>query len=298
MNPYQQIKHTLKLARWQARRASAALRWGPSRLRSLPAVLGNAMPKSGSHLIIQVLQGLTRLGPFVNPGFPPVNRAEDNSKQPPEAVLANIQRMRPGDIGYGYVHASEPFISALTATGRATIFVYRDPRDMIVSHVFYATQMHPGHGMHAYYKDVLTSMEERIAAAIRGVSAAGFELDPIRDKYARYTGWLEQPAVLCLRFEDLILDRDRALACLLDYLAGRGFPPQASRWLSPSKPLSQSKTAIAALSAAIAPRKSGTFRKGKPGNWQEHFTPANKTLFKELAGDLLIQLGYESSHDW
>ena len=68
------------------------------------------MPKSGSHLIIQVLQGLTKIGPFVNPGFPPVNRWRGQRKLPDSHVLANIQRMRPGDIAYGYMQAPEPFI--------------------------------------------------------------------------------------------------------------------------------------------------------------------------------------------
>ncbi len=183
------------------------MRWRSVSQGSLPAVLGNAMPKSGSHLIIQVLQGLTGLGPFVNRGFPPVNRGEDNSKLPEKAILANIQRMQPGDIAYGYLKAQEPFISALTAPGRASVFVYRDPRDMIVSHVFYATQMHTGHWMHRYYTETLHTMEERINAAIQGVDEDGTELSDIRTKYLAYTGWLEQPQVLCLRFEDLILDR-------------------------------------------------------------------------------------------
>jgi hypothetical protein len=76
-----------KLARWQARRAAVALRWGPGALSRTPGVLGNAMPKSGSHLINQVVQGLPQLGPFVNPGFPPVNRDQANSKQPDSVVL-------------------------------------------------------------------------------------------------------------------------------------------------------------------------------------------------------------------
>jgi hypothetical protein len=56
--------------------------------------------------------------------------------------------------------------------------------------------------------------------------------------------------------------------------------------------------AIQVLEEAIAPKKSGTFRKGKPGNWQEHFTETNKALFKEHAGDLLVRLGYETGEDW
>jgi hypothetical protein len=253
----------------------------------MPVVLGNAMPKSGSHLIIQVLQGLTRIGPFVNPGFPPVNRAEDNSILAEEAILANILRMRPGDIGYGYIAAHQPFTSILTQAGRATVFVYRDPRDMIVSHVFYATEMHPGHGMHRYYTEELHTMEERINAAIEGVGQAGSELPDIHKRYDGYIGWLSQPEVLSLSFEELIINRDLALGRLLDYLQERGFSPGVSRL-----------TAIDALKQAIIPRKSGTFRQGKSGNWREHFTELNKSVFKSKAGDLLVRLGYETDNNW
>jgi hypothetical protein len=287
MGIYYSTKHWLKLGRWQARRAAAALRWGSENLRQAPAVLGNAMPKSGSHLIIQVLQGLPKLGPFVNPGFPPANRSEDNSKQSDEVVLANLKRMQPGDIGYGYVNARQPFISLLTQTGRATIFVYRDPRDMIISHVFYATQMHTGHGMHQYYAESLKTMEARIEAAIRGVEVPGSELSPIRSKYENYLGWLKQPEVLCLRFEDLILNREETLGRLLDYLETRGARLTVSR-----------SQAVESLKQAITPQKSGTFRKGQPGNWREHFSDINKAIFKESTGDLLIRLGYETTYDW
>ena len=287
MNLYFRFKYDLKLVRWRARRGMAALRWGSSSQSKLPAVLGNAMPKSGSHLIIQVLQGLTHLGPFVNPGFPPVNRSETNDKLPEQAVLANLRRMRPGDIAYGYIHAQEPFLSALTGPGRATVFVYRDPRDMVVSHVFYATEMHTGHGMHHYYTETLQTMEQRINAAIQGVEEPGSQLSSVREKYQAYLCWLEQPGVLCMRFEDLILDRTAALTRLLDYLELRGFSPRVGR-----------QQAVETLAKAIAPGKSGTFRKGKPGNWQEHFTEANKALFKETAGSLLVQLGYERDDGW
>lgn len=287
MNAFYTLKHYLKIVRWRARRGIVALRWRDNNSRAMPVVLGNAMPKSGSHLIIQVLQGLTRIGPFVNPGFPPVNRAEDNSILAEEAIMANILRMRPGDIGYGYIAAHQPFTSILTQAGRATVFVYRDPRDMIVSHVFYATEMHPGHGMHRYYTEELHTMEERINAAIEGVGQAGSELPDIHKRYDGYIGWLSQPEVLSLSFEELIINRDLALGRLLDYLQERGFSLGVSRL-----------TAIDALKQAIIPRKSGTFRQGKSGNWREHFTELNKSVFKSKAGDLLVRLGYETDNNW
>jgi hypothetical protein len=287
MNLYYTTKHRLKVARWKIRRTSTARRWGSKNLNTSPAVLGNAMPKSGSHLISQVLQGLPEIGAFVNPGFPPVNRTEDNQILPDADILRIIQHMRSGDIAYGYIRAKEPFITTLSAPGRATIFVYRDPRDMIVSHIFYATQMHEGHGMHRYYTKRLHSMEERINAAIEGVSETGSEIKPVLDRYDAYLGWLDKKQVLSLRFEDLILNRDAAFRDLLDYLADRGFTPQTSR-----------PEAIAILNQAIVPRKSGTFRKGKTGGWREHFTESNKGKFKECTGDLLVHLRYEKDNDW
>lgn len=265
----------------------AAQRWGSDQMQATPVVLANAMPKSGSHLIYQVVQGLCQIGPFVNPGFPPVNRDEFNDKLPDERIVQNLKRLRPGDTAYGYIKARPPFISLLTQPGTATIFVIRDPRDMIVSHVFYATNMHSGHGMHTYYTQVLGSMEERINAAIEGVTTPGSEISPIDKRYLGYLGWLDEADVLCLRFEELILEREKALASILSYLEQRGFTPTLPR-----------QDQVDILQRFIRPHKSGTFRKGQAGGWREHFTEENKRHFKDHAGDLLLRLAYERNNDW
>ena len=56
--------------------------------------------------------------------------------------------------------------------------------------------------------------------------------------------------------------------------------------------------ALDALSEAIQPKKSHTFRSGKTGGWKQHFSDEHKKLFKDVAGDLLVRLGYERSNDW
>jgi hypothetical protein len=58
------------------------------------------------------------------------------------------------------------------------------------------------------------------------------------------------------------------------------------------------KTALSILVDAIQPRRSHTFRSGKTGGWREQFTEEHKALFKDIAGDLLVRLGYEKSNDW
>jgi hypothetical protein len=40
------------------------------------------------------------------------------------------------------------------------------------------------------------------------------------------------------------------------------------------------------------------FRKGIAGDWKNTFTKGDKEVFKSVAGDLLVQLGYERDRDW
>jgi hypothetical protein len=43
---------------------------------------------------------------------------------------------------------------------------------------------------------------------------------------------------------------------------------------------------------------SSFFRKGIAGDWRNVFTERDRQIFKEAAGDLLVELGYEDDHDW
>jgi hypothetical protein len=287
MKPRSEAKAILKNLRWSMRRMQAAQRWGKSRLDGMPVVIGNSMPKSGSHLIIQVLEGLPQIGPFINPGMPPLNRNEENSILAEKQIVRRIADLHPGDISYCYLAAEEPFLSLLTQPKYASIFIYRDPRDVIVSHVFYATEMHPTHVMRKYYTEQLTSMEERINAAILGVNEPGVTLTAIRKKYDRYLGWFDCSQVLSIRFEDLIQNPEAAISSFLKHLSGYEFIPDVDF-----------DTAVNTLKVNIQPKKSGTFRKGKPGNWREHFTAENIRVFKENTGDLLVRLGYEKDRNW
>ena len=127
-------------------------------------------------------------------------------------------------------------------------------------------------------------MEERLNIVIKGFDLPGLKMANTWERYEGYLGWFEKENVLCLKFEDLILNREKAIDRLLDYLEGFGVEFIAPR-----------SEAIKKVSASIEPRRSGTFRKGQPGNWKEHFTEDNKRKFKAVAGDLLTRLGYEES---
>jgi len=280
----QTIRHTV---RPYAKTAEAVLRWRRFSFNSAPPVFGNGKPKSGSHLLLQVLNGFTRIMPYRYVNADPVRTiAPDGRRRSQDEILDQLKQEQRGVIGWGYVEATIENASFLTQAGRVNYFIYRDPRDMLVSQVFFATDMHEEHGMHEYYKS-LPDFGERLKAAITGVDTDGLYMVSVKQRYDGVFHWLEQPGVLCIRFEDLINNREKTLHAMLDQVERTGYTIPTPR-----------ERAIAILVDAIQPGKSQTFRSGRTGEWKEHFKEEHKSLFKDVAGDLLVRLGYEKTNDW
>jgi hypothetical protein len=282
-----------RLIRRSLRRAAQALRFRRSAwrftLEGVPVLFANSFPKSGTHLLTQVLAGFTRLGPAVNSGLPAVVTYEGSSgrERTPAEILADLARLQPGDIAYGHLHAQSETIKFLTQPGFTTYFILRDPRDVAVSHVHYVTEMEPGHILHAYYTQEMHSFEERLRTSILGLPENSFSFPDIYQRFEPFLGWLEQPQILTLQYEELILERSRGLERILEHTVQGGFPLTISR-----------QDALQILQDSIDPQRSPTFRSGKVGGWQKHFSLENRRLFKEVSGDLLLRLGYENDHDW
>ncbi len=277
----------IKHLRHRLRRGVARARYGKS-LEGAPVLFANAFPKSGTHLLIQILQGFTRLGPAVDSGLPAVVMFDGPTGQPRplRAILSELARLRPGDIAYGHLHALPEIVAALCRDGVAPFFVYRDPRDVVVSHVHYVTEIETNHVHHAYYRS-LPDFDARLRTSILGRPELDAPFPDIRGRFEPYLGWLERPEVCALRFEELIEGQEAAIGRVIEHAAARGFPlpvrvPQAVR----------------ALIRGLNPAKSPTFRSGRVGGWRQVFTPEHKRLFKQVAGDLLVRLGYEKDDGW
>jgi hypothetical protein len=43
---------------------------------------------------------------------------------------------------------------------------------------------------------------------------------------------------------------------------------------------------------------SKTFRKGQIGSWREEFSAEHERAVREIAGPLLVELGYEANPQW
>lgn len=284
MSVVQQLRRALRPA---GKTLQAMARWKRLFFNDAPPIFGNSKPKSGSHLLLQVLAGMCQVAPYKYVDAEPVRTIwKDGGRRTPADVLADLRGIPQGVIGWGYVEASPENVAFLCQPGRVNYFIYRDPRDMLVSQVFFATDMHEEHGMHEYYKS-LPDFSERLKVAITGIDRDGLKMVSVKQRYDGVFQWLEQKHVMCLRFEDLINNRDVTLDAMLDEVEKTGYKIPTPR-----------ERVLEILVEAIQPKKSHTFRSGKTGGWREHFTDGHKRLFKEVAGDLLVRLGYEKSDDW
>src|SRR6266487_1390269 len=276
-----------KLLRPAGKTIQAILRWKRLSFNDAPPIFGNSKPKSGSHLLLQILNGFTQIMPYKYVEADPIRTIEkEGGRKTAQEILDELKRIPQGVIGWGYVEASPENISYLCQSDRVNYFIYRDPRDMLVSQVFFATDIYEEHGMHEYYKS-LPDFEERLKVAITGIDRDGLYMVSVKQRYESVFQWLAQENVMCIRFEDLINNRDATLDAMLDEVASTGYKIPMPR-----------EKALSVLAEAIQPKKSHTFRSGKTGGWREYFTEEHKTLFKDVAGNLLVKLGYEKGNDW
>lgn len=265
----------------------ARFRSVPAPQNGWPVLLGISFPKSGTHLLDQILLGFAKVAPFSKRlhSFYAEYEGESGRRRSPEQALAWVDSLRPGDIASAHLFARPEIIEKVCSIQFVPYFIFRDPRDVVVSHVFYVTDMEARHVHHDHYAS-LPDFDSRLRVSILGRPDSNIEFPNIADRFAPYLPWLDAPEVLSLHFEDLINDRPAALARILEHLLVRA-PLPASRQLI-----------LDNLEASINPSRSPTFRSGKTGEWKQHFNEENKKLFKEVAGELLIRLGYEKTNDW
>lgn len=280
----QELRRALRPA---GKTAQSILRWKRLSFGDAPPIFGNSKPKSGSHLLLQILNGFTKIMPYKYVEAEPIRTIrKDGGRRTADEILGELENLPRGVIGWGYLEASPENVQFLCQPNRVNYFIYRDPRDMLVSQVFFATDMHEEHGMHDFYNS-LPDFGERLKVAITGIDRNGLKMVSVQQRYEGVFEWLNTPSVMCIRFEDLVNNRDATLNSMLDEVEKTGYKIPTLR-----------EKAISILVEAIQPRKSHTFRSGKTGGWREFFSEEHKTLFKDVAGDLVVRLGYEKTNDW
>jgi hypothetical protein len=165
----------------------------------------------------------------------------------------------------------------------------RDPRDMVVSGYFYhlwtqETWVHfplaeyRGRSYQQYLNHL--DREEGLLEEIRRMS---FWIPHMMDwDYAN-------PRIYEIRYEDIMQDEERIMR---EMFAHYGFRPEAVE--------ASCRIAEKYTFKRMAGSGGGEshLRSGRTGEWEEHFGPAHRALFKELYPGVVSGLGYEADENW
>jgi hypothetical protein len=223
-----------------------------------------------------------------------------------------------------YGNADNQFAQSLPA--HKGFHIVRDPRDIVVSAYFSHRNSHS--------TSAWTELEPH-REKLRQLSEADGILEEIRFRersFRQMQNWdYEQENILEIRFEDLISQHYETLLQIFDHLGL--LSNKDYRFMSRPGGMYRELLAYARSSLNITlPRLSrhallpaaelltivwrnrfeaktrgrnrgdedvqNHYRKGKAGDWINHFADEHKTLFKELYPGLVPSLGYGESDDW
>ncbi|WP_407271098.1 sulfotransferase domain-containing protein [Radiobacillus sp. PE A8.2] len=253
----------------------------------LPPFLMTSVPKSGTHLLHQILTGM----PTVSMDIKNLQKKffMDNKYVvgQDKAFQDHFQRLKAlpnNQFGLGHLWYTANYKQFLKTLNMKHIFLHRDPRDVLVSMSYFIPSLWPEHPLHLPFQTVYTTPKARMMALISGVKWPDFY-----HYNMPFYEWLIDSETLHISFEELIkseASRRSALVKIVNFL-----------WADVSMPCSVEEM-VNQMVANIDNQTSGTFRKGAIGSWKHEFDEEVKAAFKANAGDMLIRFGYENNNDW
>jgi len=164
--------------------------------------------------------------------------------------------------------------------------IVRDPRDVALSQMHHIKQRTQHFAHEAFV--ALPSDHERLLFSIRGGELGGRRLQSLDERYRQFLGWERDPNAVMVKFEELVGPK------------GGGNTEAQRRTVERVAAHVGLKTDERTM-RLVEEELFGvgrTFRRGQSGGWRLEFTEEHVRATKEVAGPLLVELGYETGSDW
>jgi len=258
------------------RKGGALLRQVPRRIRRFsasaddytrrPPVLVNSLPKSGTHLLLQIARALPEteyFGSFIaqRPSTSTILRSDAQ-------IERMIDRITPGEVVPAHVHFSERTATSLKQRNVLHLFIHRDPAAVILSEVAYLSDMARWNALHARFA-ALKTMSARIDLAIDGDGSP--EYPNAAARFAPFLDWCTRDDVVSLRYEDLMNPQTR--------------PTELRRIAQAYANLAQindDTDLLSRMEHAIAPEKSHTYRAKNASTERPAFSAQQQARMQKL----------------
>lgn len=248
---------------------------GSDAYRATPPIIVNSIPKSGTHLLMQVARALPDARYFGS--FLAQQPSLSLRQRSQHEINRGLGRLVPGEVLGTHLHYTAQTAASMRRMNSVHFMIVRDPLDVLLSEAHYLRSMARFHRMHREFQTL--SAEDAIARALSG-SVENPEIFPeFAQRILPYCGWAADSDCCIIRFEDM---REQAKS---GEVVGRIIAYWAERTGYPQDQL----PALNRLALnAIQPEKSHTFSNRKR---------IDDTLRRKLAADeqirhLRAQLGY------
>lgn len=245
-----------------------------------PRILVASVPKAGTHLLTRTLS----LFPQLRLGTILVGHS-------PEEQVSRLSSIRRGQVAVTHSGPSSALDELLDQRDIRVLFILRDPRDVCVSFMHWVTYKDK-QNPHRPYFAALPHDGARLMATIVGMAEEakkpGAWWDDIHTEMSKRLPWRSHPRCWTVTFEALVGSK-----------GGGDDPTQLASVTQVAQHLNLALTDhdIQYITDHIFATTT-TFRRGQIGDWSNHFRRAHKDKFKSIAGQLLIELGYEADLDW
>ncbi|MDF1996308.1 sulfotransferase domain-containing protein [Peribacillus frigoritolerans] len=253
----------------------------------IPPFFMNSVPKSGTHLLHQLLTGIPQLSMDISNDkkkffiddkyFLNIKNFEDHYNR--------LNSLSDNEFGLGHVWFTQEYVNILKKLKMKHIFLYRDPRDVLVSMSYFILRHWKDHPFHEDFNNLAT-FKERHLTLIHGVKEKWLDFYSYISPFYK---WIDDKNTHHISFEELthsVESRAQALSKLAMYLHEELTLPVDLEHI------------VNSMIANNDPQTSNTFRSGKIGSWKLEFDEELKKAFKNNSGELLIKYGYEKNNDW
>ena len=237
-----------------------------------PRVLFICIPKSGTNLLERAIC----LHPRLYRKLVPVITPEHLENQGNFSAL--LKAIKPGQLLLSHLTYTPERAAEIAASGVKTIMMVRNPRDIVISRLFFA--MRDGHQCQGAFT-ALPDLKSKIELSIKGDNGLG--VDPIRKRLEDFSGWLGTVDYVA-RFEDMIGSRGGGSDKRQIYTL---------RQIYKTIGLDVNEDLLEQIRLSIFSTDSPTFHKGTANQWQDSFDTTLETLFtRQVGDDLLEKYGY------
>lgn len=238
-----------------------------------------SIPKAGTNLLAKCIHLITNRKSVSNK-----IHSKLNYYFVPKSDLLLVTSLNANQFWTTHLFYTKEYEDFLIERKTINFFMYRDPRDQVVSFAFYMLKSE------SWPEAKKLSLDERMMDIIKkGELFNGHPpVKNVAELYEAYLPWLTMPNMLCIRFEDLIGSKGGGsdylqFITIQKIIAHLGLPDSFEKINS----------VIEALFG-----NTFTFREGQIGSWKKYFKKEHIEAFKAVAGEILITLGYEKDLNW